>query len=145
MEDVLVIVDKFIIPIDFFILGFGADLNCLLILGRSFLNTGRVLIDIHEGKLTLRVRNESVEFHMSKMMKYPFNNEFCMRVEVIDEYVKQSLSNENKPKKGLTLGKEDDGEIETTYVKPELLLRSDSLNPPSVERPPQLELKRLPT
>ena len=87
VEDVLITVDKFIIPIDFVILDFEADLNCLVILGRPFLNTGRALIDVHEGKLTLRAGNESIEFHMSKMLKYPFDNEFCMRVEVIDECV----------------------------------------------------------
>ena len=87
MEDVLITVDKFIIPVDFVILDYEADLNCPITLGRAFLNTGRALIDVHEGKLTLRVGTESVEFHMSKMMKYPFDNESCMRVEVIDECV----------------------------------------------------------
>ena len=62
-------VEKFIIPVDFIILDFEVYLNCPIILGRPFLNTGRALIDVHEGKLTLRVGNESVEFHMSKMMK----------------------------------------------------------------------------
>ena len=74
MEDVLVTVDKFIIPVDFVILDFKADLNCPIILWRPFLNTGRALINVHEGKLTLRVGNESVEFYMSKIMKYCFDN-----------------------------------------------------------------------
>ena len=121
MEDILITTNKSIIPVDFIILDFEADLNCPIILGRTFLNTGKALIDVHEGKLTLRVGNESVKFHMSKMMKYPFDNKSCMRVEVINECVEQSLINENEPKEGLTIGKEDKGELENNCVKPELL------------------------
>ena len=47
--------DRFIFPVDFVILDFEENRHCPLILGRPFLNTGRALIDVHEGKLTLRV------------------------------------------------------------------------------------------
>ena len=42
IEDVLVKVDKFIFPVDFIILDFEVDRTCPLILGRPFLNTGKV-------------------------------------------------------------------------------------------------------
>ena len=70
------------------------------------------------------------------MMKYPFDNESCMRVKVIDECVEQFLSNENELKEGFTLEKKDEGELETNFVKPELLLRSNNPTPPSIKRPP---------
>nr|GEV75081.1 reverse transcriptase domain-containing protein [Tanacetum cinerariifolium] len=46
-------VGKFHFPADFVVVDFDADLRVLLILGRSFLKTGRALIDVYEGELTL--------------------------------------------------------------------------------------------
>ncbi|KAL5543197.1 hypothetical protein UlMin_010907 [Ulmus minor] len=46
IEDVLVKVDKFIFPVDFIVLDYGADLEVPIILGRPFLATGRTLIDV---------------------------------------------------------------------------------------------------
>ncbi|XP_050217489.1 uncharacterized protein LOC126668326 [Mercurialis annua] len=51
VEDVLVKVDKFIFPVDFVILDYAVDIECPIILGRPFMNTGRALIDVHGGKL----------------------------------------------------------------------------------------------
>ncbi|XP_022899523.1 uncharacterized protein LOC111412887 [Olea europaea var. sylvestris] len=58
IEDVLVKVDKFIFPVDFVVLDMEEDEKVPLILGRAFLATGRALIDVQEGKLTLRVNEE---------------------------------------------------------------------------------------
>ncbi|KAL5572868.1 hypothetical protein UlMin_022465 [Ulmus minor] len=55
IEDVLVKVDKFIFPADFIVLDIEEDREIPLILGRHFLATGRTLIDVHQGKLILRV------------------------------------------------------------------------------------------
>ncbi|GKE57008.1 hypothetical protein Tco_1496193 [Tanacetum coccineum] len=41
-----------------------------IILSRPFLATARAVIDVHEGKLSLRVRNETVTFNIRKSMKY---------------------------------------------------------------------------
>ncbi|GJY98803.1 reverse transcriptase domain-containing protein [Tanacetum coccineum] len=54
-EDVDVKVGKFQFPANFVVVDFDADPRVLLILGRSFLKTGRALIDVYEGELTLRV------------------------------------------------------------------------------------------
>ena len=55
VEDVLVKVCKFIFPIDFIISYFKEDKTYPLILSHPFLNTERALIDVHKGKLSLRV------------------------------------------------------------------------------------------
>ncbi|KAL5580496.1 hypothetical protein UlMin_012938 [Ulmus minor] len=55
IEDVLVKVDKFIFPADFIVLDMEEDREVPLILGRPFLATGKTLIDVHQGKLILRV------------------------------------------------------------------------------------------
>ena len=52
IEDVLVKVDKFIFLVDFLVLDMEEDREIPLILGRSFLATGRALIDVHSGNLT---------------------------------------------------------------------------------------------
>nr|GEX31353.1 hypothetical protein [Tanacetum cinerariifolium] len=54
-EDVFVKVGTFHFPADFVVVDFDADPQVPLILERSFLKTGRVLIDVYEGELTLRV------------------------------------------------------------------------------------------
>ncbi|GJT23164.1 hypothetical protein Tco_0893101 [Tanacetum coccineum] len=52
--------DKFLIPCDF------PGMEVPLILGRSFLRTGRALIDVYEGELILRNGDERLIFHVDK-------------------------------------------------------------------------------
>nr|GEZ24135.1 reverse transcriptase domain-containing protein [Tanacetum cinerariifolium] len=53
VEDVYVKVGSFHFPADFVVIDFDADPRVPLILGRSFLKTGRALIHVFEGELTL--------------------------------------------------------------------------------------------
>ncbi|GJS17038.1 reverse transcriptase domain-containing protein [Tanacetum coccineum] len=53
-EDVYVKVGKFHFPIDFVVVDFKADPRVPLILGRSFLRTGRALIDVYGEEITLQ-------------------------------------------------------------------------------------------
>jgi len=64
IEDVLVKVDKFIFLVDFIVLEMEEDREIPLILGRPFLATGRALIDLEQGKLTLRIGSEEVNFNV---------------------------------------------------------------------------------
>ncbi|XP_010247845.1 PREDICTED: uncharacterized protein LOC104590800 [Nelumbo nucifera] len=89
IEDVLVKVGKFIFLVGFVVLNFEKDRDCTLILGRPFLNIGKALVDVNEGKLTLRIGDDKVEFNMSKAMKHPMEEELCMRIDVIDSCVKE--------------------------------------------------------
>ncbi|XP_050908560.1 uncharacterized protein LOC127122233 [Lathyrus oleraceus] len=61
VEDVLVKIDKFVFPVDFVILEMSEDEEIPLILGRPFLETGRCLIDIEEGTMTLKVYDEELK------------------------------------------------------------------------------------
>ncbi|XP_039135556.1 uncharacterized protein LOC120272975 [Dioscorea cayenensis subsp. rotundata] len=65
IEDVLVKVDKFIFLVDFVILDLDEDVEVPLILGRSFLATSQALIDVGNGRMTLRVGDEEVIFALS--------------------------------------------------------------------------------
>lgn len=58
IEDVLVKVDKFILPEDFITLDYEADKDVPVILGRPFVLTGRMLINVHKGEVTLRVSGQ---------------------------------------------------------------------------------------
>ncbi|XP_050217462.1 uncharacterized protein LOC126668300 [Mercurialis annua] len=89
VENVLVKVNKFIFPVDFVVLDYAADRDCPMILGRPFMNTGRALIDVHDGKLTLRIREESVEFDMKKITRYPNIEEKWMQIDMVDEIVQE--------------------------------------------------------
>nr|GEW16773.1 DNA-directed DNA polymerase [Tanacetum cinerariifolium] len=85
-EDIFVKVGKFHFPTDFVVVDFEADPRVPLILGRSFLRTGRALIDVYEEEITLRVNDESVTFNLNQTMRYSstYDDNFMNRVDVID-------------------------------------------------------------
>ncbi|XP_070020623.1 uncharacterized protein [Nicotiana sylvestris] len=60
IDDVLVCVDKFILPTDFVILNCEVDYEMPVILRRPFLATGKTLVDVEFGELTFRVGDEKV-------------------------------------------------------------------------------------
>ncbi|XP_022877041.1 uncharacterized protein LOC111395291 [Olea europaea var. sylvestris] len=80
IEDVLVKVDKFILPADFLILDMEEDREIPIILGRPFLATGRALIDVERGELRLRVQEEEVTFNVFDAIKYPDTSESCFSI-----------------------------------------------------------------
>mgnify|MGYP000024876643 CR=1 FL=1 len=51
LQDVLVKVESFIFPLDFVILDCEVDSTVPIILGRPFLATGRVLVDMERGQM----------------------------------------------------------------------------------------------
>ncbi|GJR92300.1 reverse transcriptase domain-containing protein [Tanacetum coccineum] len=97
-EDVYVKVGKFHFPADFVVVDFDADPRVPLILGRSFLKTGRALIDVYKGELTLRVGKEAVTFNLDQTSRYSSNYDemTANRIDVIEmaceEYSQEVLS-----------------------------------------------------
>ncbi|GJU72369.1 DNA-directed DNA polymerase [Tanacetum coccineum] len=57
-ENLLAKISKFIFPVDIAVLEMDKDELVSIILGRPFLATSRAVIDIHEGKLSLRTDEE---------------------------------------------------------------------------------------
>ncbi|XP_019175842.1 PREDICTED: uncharacterized protein LOC109171164 [Ipomoea nil] len=84
VEDILVKVGKFYFPANFLILDMGSDTDASLILGRPFLLTGGVLIDMPLGKLICSVGTEKDEFSISKAVKLPTFDESCLSIDVIE-------------------------------------------------------------
>lgn len=71
IEDVLVMVEKFIFPADFIILDYEADREVPIIMWRPFLATRCALIDVQERKLTIRVDDQQVKFNVFNALKFP--------------------------------------------------------------------------
>ncbi|GJY28708.1 reverse transcriptase domain-containing protein [Tanacetum coccineum] len=85
-EDVSVKVGKFKFPADFVVVDFNADPRVPLIHGRSFLKTGRALIGVYEGELTLCVGKEAITFNLDQTSRYSanYNDMTANRIDVIE-------------------------------------------------------------
>nr|GEX37307.1 reverse transcriptase domain-containing protein [Tanacetum cinerariifolium] len=96
-EDVFVKVGKFHFPTDFVVVDFEADSWVPLILGRSFLRTGRALIDVYREEITFWVNDETVTFNLKQTTRYSFTYDDMSvnRIDVIDvareEYAQEML------------------------------------------------------
>jgi len=51
VEDMIVKVDKFLFPVDFVVMDMEEDAEVPLILGRPFMKTAKVIIDVDKGNL----------------------------------------------------------------------------------------------
>ncbi|XP_048229064.1 uncharacterized protein LOC125369838 [Ricinus communis] len=92
VKDVLVKIDKFIFPVDFIVMDMEGESSVPLILGRPFLATCRTVIDVCDGKLQLRVGDETVTFDLSTFIRHSLDHDdtvYC--VAVLDDIVGSKL------------------------------------------------------
>ncbi|GJY39715.1 reverse transcriptase domain-containing protein [Tanacetum coccineum] len=99
-EDVFVKVGKFHFPTNFVLVDFEAGPRVPLILGKSFLRTGRALIDLYGEEITLWVDNEAVTFNLDQTTRYSsINDKSVNRIDIIDgiceEYAPELLGFSN--------------------------------------------------
>ncbi|KAJ8748871.1 hypothetical protein K2173_013302 [Erythroxylum novogranatense] len=66
LENVPLKVGSLFIPVDFIVLEMEEDTNIPVILGKPFLATARAIINVKNGKMTLRVGEEEIEFNLGK-------------------------------------------------------------------------------
>ena len=64
VENILVKVGKFFLPVDFYVLDMADALDHPIIIGRSFLAIGGVIIDVKKGTLSFNFGKEMEEFHV---------------------------------------------------------------------------------
>ncbi|GJV61867.1 reverse transcriptase domain-containing protein [Tanacetum coccineum] len=85
-KDVNVKVGVFQFPADFVVVDFEPDPRVPLILRRCFLKTGRALIDVYEGELTLRVGNEAITYNLDQTSRYSvnYNDMTANRIDVVE-------------------------------------------------------------
>nr|GEU81548.1 DNA-directed DNA polymerase [Tanacetum cinerariifolium] len=143
-EDVFVKVRKFHFLTDFMVVDFEADPKVPLILGRSFLRTGRALIDVYGEEITLRVTDESVTSNLNQTMS-----------DIFLEEIKDFLNDDSIPTGIENFVYDPEGNV----IFLEKLLNKDPFQLPpidlnlseeykvksSVEEATELELKELPS
>ncbi|MED6189832.1 hypothetical protein PIB30_099865, partial [Stylosanthes scabra] len=112
-----------------------------IILGRPFLATGRALIDVQKGELTLRVHDEEMVIKMFENMHYmgKEDSENCMIIEVIDLLSKE-LQMEDSLLKSQAKLKDRLDTLEETNPKSVL----QEINNASLEEKPSIKLKPRP-
>ncbi|KAI3734462.1 hypothetical protein L6452_13931 [Arctium lappa] len=145
IEDILVKVDKFIFPADFLILDYEADKNIPIILGRPFLATGRTLIDVQKGELTMRVNDQQVTFNVFKTLKFHGEIEDC---SAISEDLSLNLGDCGHNLTTVATADDlifDDEFLEELAAFEQLDFKDKTTQLPSTVQPPDLELKPLPS
>nr|GFB27518.1 reverse transcriptase domain-containing protein [Tanacetum cinerariifolium] len=86
---------------DFVVVDFEPDPRVPLILRRCFLKTGRALIDVHKGELTLRIGNEAITYNLDQTSRYSANydqmtaNKIDVTDEACEEYFQEVLGFSN--------------------------------------------------
>ncbi|CAJ2638318.1 unnamed protein product [Trifolium pratense] len=96
-EDVLVKVDKFIFPIDFVVMDIDEDDDVPLILGRPFMKTARMMIDIDDGVMKVRVQDEEVSFNLWEAMKHPHEKVMCFKLDATEEAILDVRKQAHRP------------------------------------------------
>ncbi|XP_058753783.1 uncharacterized protein LOC131626967 [Vicia villosa] len=81
VQDMLVKVDKFLFPVDFVVVDMEEDRDVPLILGRPFMKTTRMMIDIDDGIMKVRVQDKEVIFTLFESMKPPKDEHDNFRVD----------------------------------------------------------------
>ena len=158
IEDVLVKVDKFIFPVDFIVLDMEEDKEIPIILGRPFLATGRAMIEVQRRELKLRVQEDEVKFNVFEVVRHPAESDTCFIVETVEAIV-SSQSGLTDPLEANLVQSDSKkmGEEVEEYVKwmgsfepnrrkyYEHLGENTQTLVPSVEQPPKMEQKPLPS
>ncbi|GKB65891.1 DNA-directed DNA polymerase [Tanacetum coccineum] len=90
IKNVLIKVDKFVLPIDFVILDMPEDSRVPIILGRPFLATARAMIDVFNKKITLRVGDDEVVFDVDQSIKRPTTeDDECYGIDDLDDAINE--------------------------------------------------------
>ncbi|GJR53993.1 reverse transcriptase domain-containing protein [Tanacetum coccineum] len=88
VENVLIRVDKFVLPIDFVILDIPEDSRVPIILGIPFLAAARAMIDVFNKKIMLRVGDDEVIFDMDQSIKRSSaEDDECYGVNDLDDAI----------------------------------------------------------
>ncbi|CAL8993310.1 unnamed protein product [Prunus brigantina] len=87
VEDILVQVDKLILPADFVVLDMEEapihDRELPILLGRPFMATAKTIIDVQNGLLTMTVLGETVQFKVFESLSHPSSSFDCCSIDSI--------------------------------------------------------------
>ncbi|XP_042009001.1 uncharacterized protein LOC121757539 [Salvia splendens] len=85
LEDVIVKVNNFLYPADFFIIKITEPVareSSGVLLGRPFLSTANTIIDVRNGRISLDFNGKQFTFNIDEAMKRPADNENIYSVDV---------------------------------------------------------------
>nr|GEV69959.1 reverse transcriptase domain-containing protein [Tanacetum cinerariifolium] len=138
---------------------FELDPRVPLILGRCFLKTGRALIDVHKGELTLRIENEAITYNLDQTSRYSSNYDqiTANKINVTDEACKEFtkiIPSYYDPKGDILLLEAilnsdpspllPNHEQSVPLFKKELKACEAKMIKSSIDEPPEVKLKDLP-
>ena len=124
------------------------------------------MIDVQQSNLILRINDEHVTFNVFKSMKYSFSADTCFKIDVIDQFIDEKFQEcrlEDSLEVCITQSKhitvENNGfkeqvmylEANLPYLYSKKIMVKTLDGPhapklkPSIEEPPTLELKTLPS
>jgi len=66
------------------------DVDVPLILGKPFMKTTRVIINVDKGKLKVRVQDEEVNFNVFEAIKYPAESKDFLKIDTLEEVCSQA-------------------------------------------------------
>jgi hypothetical protein len=96
-EDVLIRVDKLVFSIDFVVMDIEEDDDVPLILGRPFMKTARMMIDIDDGVMKVKVQDEEVTFNLWEAMKHPNDKGACFKIDVTEKVIMEAKKQVYRP------------------------------------------------
>ncbi|XP_042041252.1 uncharacterized protein LOC121786683 [Salvia splendens] len=97
LEDVIVKVNNFLYPTDFFVIIMtepATKESSGVLLGRPFLSTASTIVDIRNGTISLDFNGEQFTFNIDEAMKRPTNSENIYSVDVTEPLVQECLEEE---------------------------------------------------
>ena len=86
-EDVLVKVDKFIFPADFVVMDVEEDEDVPILMGRNFMQTARMMIDLDDNIMKVKVNDEEVTFNIREALKYSKDKGACFKMDATEEVI----------------------------------------------------------
>ena len=140
VEDVLIQVDKLIIPADFVVLEMETDpdeKDSVILLGRPFMATAKAVINVHEGKLTLKVLDEVVEYKVFESLACPIGAHDCYSVDILDE-IEEEANMRVCYQEVVDEAIDEEGGVETGLDEQQGSVKDEA-------SPKKLELKELPS
>ena len=170
VEDVIVQVDRFYFPVDFLVLDtepvHDPTKHIPIILGRPFLATSRANIDCESGAMDLSFGNMKVRLNVFNASHHPINEFECFYVDIIEESMEEALPyilSKDPLEACLSYFGSDNFDVEQSILEVNALLEAPPMKLPpwklpieplpktsstplipSLESPPELELKPLP-
>ncbi|GJT29869.1 reverse transcriptase domain-containing protein [Tanacetum coccineum] len=154
-KDVFMKVGKFHFSADFVVVDYVVDPRVPLILGRPFLRTGRALIDVYGEELTLRHDDEAVTFKVGQTSRYFYNDaesliesiETDAFLAIEDDSILPKINDSYYHSEGdIRLLEEFLNNDPSSSLPPqELRFIEPKTEKTSIDDPPELELKDLPS